>query len=105
MAKRGETELLVVAVPYACYVSERSLAAHRRMGFEVSEAMLTSNAPDAAIERAARSADVECVKISAGFRAAAAQNELYFEFDGHFNERGHELFAESLLAAIEPRLR
>jgi hypothetical protein len=99
------SKTLVLSIPYAAYVSPRSLGRLRGMGFDLSRDCLSSDGPDTAIRSAAACADLECVCIADRFRNAPDPSEAFFEFDGHFTATGHRLFAQLILPSVMASLR
>jgi hypothetical protein len=86
----------VVSVPAGWYTCAKALETRRRVGFRLDDAALHGNAPDESIDSACRSAGVDFHTFAARFREIAAEKDLYFELDGHFNPAGHALFGEQV---------
>jgi len=90
---------LVVSIPYGCYTSRADLEFCRRRGYQAEESFLTSDAPDHVIATACSRAGVKFITVFADFRKRAQAQRLYFEWDGHFNALGNQVFAD-LIAPI-----
>jgi lysophospholipase L1-like esterase len=91
---------MVVIVPHGVFVSPSAQEAARGLGFAAPTELLTTPAADASIARAAAEARVSAISVTDAFRPHARSQELYFPRDGHFNARGHAVFAELLAPAI-----
>ena len=101
MAAENNASVLVVSVPYGAYVSPAGYESRRRLGFSVTPEMLSSDATDEAVAEACRRAGLPFHNVTARFRRASADLDLFFELDGHFNAAGNRLFGESLAPAVE----
>jgi hypothetical protein len=106
LAEGNGASVLAVSVPYGVYTSLEAQQGARRLGFVTEPGMLESDGPDRTIERAAAEAGIPFVCVTESFRAEsrAPGRSLYYPLDGHFNVRGHALFARLLLPALERRL-
>ncbi len=105
VAAANGCEVIVVSIPYPVYVSRAELQTQRRIGFALTEQLLTSDVPDRTIQEACGRAGVPCVTVSSAFRDRCARPELFFPLDGHLNAPGHRFLAEQLAPIIERRLR
>ena len=103
-ARRGGAGVIVVSVPNRPYMSADDLEAVTSLGFASDEAMLTSPAPDRAIQQAAARAGLPFVAVTQRFRLRAQDERLYFGLDGHFSLAGHHLYAEFLTPIVAKRL-
>lgn len=101
VAARHGARVMVVSVPYRAYVNRSDWDQLKRLGFVVTEDMLTSTAPDDAIHFACYRAGLQFYSVTDGFRRAVKGRHLYFEFDGHFNREGSLLFSDLLVPLIE----
>ena len=104
-ADRINAKVIVVSVPYGIYVSRASYESRQRIGFAVAPEMLTTNSEDEAIRNASRLAGVDFYEFTDQFRHASAQQQFFYELDGHFNRAGHAFFAEALTPVITKSLR
>lgn len=102
VASRHHARTLVAVVPYGAFVSRTQLEATEKVGFQVEERFLTSTAPDDLIRGAAERAGLPSVSFTSAFRDEGQRRPLYYEWDGHFNEAGHALYAELLTAVVAP---
>jgi hypothetical protein len=93
---RQGTEVIVVSVPHKVYASRRDLEDRRRLGYELIPEMAESDSPDRAIESACRIAGVKFISVTNEFRKAANAAHLFYEMDGHYNPKGHQVFADLL---------
>src|SRR5262249_49981288 len=100
VAKRHGARLWICSVPHGPYVARGQFEATRKLGFDVEEEFLSSDAPDEAIRVAAAQAGAEFVSVFDDFRRAAADRQLYFEWDGHFNREGHRVYGELLFGRL-----
>ncbi|GAB4344361.1 MAG: hypothetical protein Kow0089_20860 [Desulfobulbaceae bacterium] len=96
--------LVVVSVPPGSYVSDEVLRGRGEMGFTVSSDMLRTSAPDAALEEICRVIHTPCLTVTDSFRRENRTSPLYYKYDGHFNARGHEVFARLLRPKLEALL-
>jgi lysophospholipase L1-like esterase len=95
-ASSAGAKVSVVSVPAGWYTCAKALETRRRVGFRLDDAALRGNAQDEAIASACRLAGVNFHTFTARFREVAAERDLYFELDGHFNNAGHALFGEQV---------
>jgi lysophospholipase L1-like esterase len=102
VAQRHRARVLVAVVPYGAFVSRRQWEAIRKIGFQVEPGFLTSTAPDDLVREAAERAGLAPVSLTPAFRDVANDRPLYFEWDGHFNEAGHDLYADRLTPLVAP---
>ena len=93
-ADRYGCEVIVVSIPHKVYASRRDLESCRRLGYELSPEMAESDSPDRAIESACRIAGVKFISVTDEFRKAAGATQLFYEMDGHYNPKGHQVFAD-----------
>ena len=103
--KTVNAKTVVISVPFSPYVSRESLNAFQELGFQLDEAMLTSDAPDAVVREACRNAGVEFHAVTSRFRKASKEQTLFFKYDGHFNPRGHALYGEMVSEVLQPALQ
>jgi lysophospholipase L1-like esterase len=87
-------KVVTVPVPAAGYACAKGLESRRRVGYRLDDSVLHSDAPDEAIRLACHQAGVRFLSVTQGFRSEAGKRNLYFEYDGHFNPDGHDLFAK-----------
>jgi lysophospholipase L1-like esterase len=95
VSERAKAKALVLSVPWA-YVSQRAIAAKRKLGFLIEDNVINSDAPDDAIRNACKAARLEFHSFTKRFRDEARQRSLFFELDGHFNADGAALYAEEV---------
>jgi len=101
VARQNNADVLVVSMPYGIFVSSASLKSRERLGFTSAQEMLTTSAPDDEISIACQMAGVRFYDYTHDFRQASAQNNLFFELDGHINAQGHSYFAEVIAPMIK----
>lgn len=101
VAARYGARVVVVSVPYRVYVNRFDWDQVKRLGFVVTEDMLTGTAPDDAIRLACDRAGLQFDSVTDEFRREVKGRHLYFEFDGHFNREGSVLFSKLLAPLIE----
>jgi hypothetical protein len=66
----------------------------------MEEAFLTASEPDDLVRGAAKRAGLRSESVMSAFRREASRRVLYYEWDGHFNQAGYELFAELLTPVV-----
>lgn len=104
-AEHQSARAVAVSIPYGIYISRRSFDSNARLGLELTESMLGSDSPDAAIRRAATSAGIPFVSVTATLRRKAETTDLYFPWDCHFNAEGHRSFGEALAPEVAQRIQ
>ena len=87
---------IVVSVPLGPYVNAHAYENVQRVGFDVEEKMLTTDAPDRAIGLACEKAGLPFYAVTETFRTQRDTPGLYYTLDGHFSPAGHKLYADSL---------
>lgn len=92
---------VVLGIPLGPYVNHHAYKNVQRLGFEVTEDMLTSDSPDRGTELACQKAGLPCVTATAAFRAQADRDHLFFELDGHLTPDGHALYAETIAPFVK----
>lgn len=100
-AKNVGSNVLVLSVPYGIYVSNRDLESRKKIGFSVMPEMLTSSLPDDAIRKVSDSSGLPFLNVTNQFRVKGKTDTLFFEYDGHFNAKGHMVFADSMIPLLE----
>jgi GDSL-like Lipase/Acylhydrolase family len=98
-------QTIVLCVPPAWYYSARALAAKRRVGYDLDDSAIKSDAPDDAIRSACQSAGVEFRSYASRFRHLPADEKWYFDLDGMYNAKGQALFAEAVAEDLERILK
>lgn len=104
-AQANNARVLVVSVPYGAYVSQKDFDTRRRIGFVLAPGILESRAPDEAIKMACDSQKLPFASVTDEIRLAAKHENLYYDFDGHFNSAGYKTFAELLTPAVEQAIK
>ena len=104
VAAKNQVEVIVVCLPYKVYASRRDLESSRRLGLFLTPEMVTSDAAGKAVGMASASSGVRVIDFTEAFRAQAGEAPLFFELDGHLNQKGHEVFASLLTPAVESLL-
>jgi len=94
--------LMIVPVPLGPYVNTEANRNMARVGFQTSPEMIDNGNPDLVFERAAKQAGCPFVSVTKQFKEQKSQTGLYYELDGHFTPKGHELFAQSLVPLVMP---
>lgn len=98
-------ETAVLGIPLGPYVNRPSYENVQRLGFEVIEDMLTTDAPDRGTELASQGAGLPCVTATAAFREQADRSGLFFELDGHLTPEGHALYAETVAPFVTEQVK
>jgi hypothetical protein len=104
MAWRCHSDLLVSLIPDAPYVSAANHRIWKGMGYELDDRLLQSRSSEAAVAEAAQAAGLDFYSPLEEFRQAAATQPLYYEYDGHFNPAGAELYAQYLTRLVQSRM-
>jgi len=105
LAANQGAEVVVLSIPTREYMDRFDLDQYRRLGFQVSDEMLNSTAPDDAIRIAAEKAGLPFASVTPQFRTLAQDRRLFFLHDGHFNHEGHSLLADLFLPLVESHVR
>jgi lysophospholipase L1-like esterase len=104
-AASRKAAVVVASVPFGLYASHQQFDVRQNgLKFVLDPHMLTSSAPDDAIQQAAETAGAVFVKFTDAFRARDGQ-PLFFQFDGHFTGAGHRLFADQLTPVVAAKLQ
>lgn len=103
VAGRYGAEVLVVSMPMGHYVDHQTYQQRLAYGFRLEERMLTSDAGEREILRAAEAAAIPYLNVTPQFRAHAGEG-LFFRLDTHLNARGHALFAEEIVPVVARNL-
>lgn len=101
IAQQHHADVLIVSMPHGMYVSAAILKNRERLGFASAPDMLTTSAEDEEIRTASQMAGVRFYDYTREFRQAAVQRDLFFEWDGHLNARGHDYFAELIAPLLK----
>lgn len=96
--------VVIVSIPIRVYSNQRDLEFTQRLGFSVLPSMIESKSPDDAIRKASESANLRFYEITDRFRELAGRDRLFFELDGHPNEKGYKAIADLLSPLIEAEL-
>lgn len=106
VADKNQSQLLVVSVPHPAFTGREDLKNIQKLGYMVDEKMLTTDTMDEALKRACQKAQVGFYAVTPAFRAKSGQlSEFFFARDGHFNPKGHKLFAELLAPPLTQVLK
>lgn len=98
-------ETVVLGIPLGPYVNRPSYENVQRVGFEVIEDMLTTDAPDRGTALASQGAGLPCFTATAAFRERADRHGLFFELDGHLTPAGHALYAETVAPFVMEQVK
>ena len=99
-AERDNARVVVVHIPDGPYVNEHALRNIRRVGYETTEELLTSDTLDRAVAVAGERAGLTVYSVTEIFRERRDDPTLFYELDGHFTPAGHALFAEAIAHLI-----
>lgn len=103
--ERHQAALLAVSIPHPCCKSETARNLFEELGFTLPPDMLRSSAPDDVNREAAREAGVDCVVVTDSFLAMCPNEDYFFRWDMHFNERGYRRFADALTPHVVALLK
>jgi len=96
----GVRSTAVLSIPYGIYACKKSYENRLSLGLQLTPAMLSDSAADTAIRLASQTAGLHCITVTDDFRHSAAKEDLFYLYDGHFNARGHAVYA----GLIEPHV-
>jgi len=96
---------IALSVPNGIYDNEHMYARIQRIGYNVDSSILRNHAVDHAASIACDRAGVPLIIVTEVFHAHTRDPDLYFEYDHHFTEKGHHLFAEQIAPEIESKVR
>lgn len=101
--KAGDRLIVAVASPAFAVEDHRTAATLELVGLDAAGAQVT--APEDGVMRMLQAEGIQGCALSPDLRAAyAAGEQVYLDFDGHWNARGHQIVAQSLAAcAAQPR--
>lgn len=91
--------LVVAIVPNGPYVAPAAADGMRKVGYTVTDDLLTTDVPDQIVRNVCRRLQISCIDQTAEFRRS--QKDCYFPLDGHFNATGHLEFAKRLAGELE----
>ncbi len=94
MAYKAGAKVVVVSIPNAIFTTETEMHNCKNLGFSIIEEMTTTYLPDRLIQRISQNLDIPFFSVTKDFRAFAEKTPLFFQYDYHFNRRGHEIFAK-----------
>lgn len=89
-----------ITIPYGIYVSEAIYNSRLQLGFTLDLSMLSDNNADMAIYLACQGAGIPCISVTEEFRRYAAHEDLFYHYDGHFNTRGHAVYADLITPKV-----
>jgi len=96
---RGDSLIVAIAPPAFQVHSDRAAATFQMVGLEPERAALS--APGEAILQTLADLGIPACDLTADLVAAAESGEkLYFQYDGHWNQRGHAVVTETLIQCL-----
>jgi len=96
VAEEYGSDTVVICIPEGPYVNRPALINMGRVGYNMPDWLLTTNAMDESPHRAATLAGLQFFQFTDAFRKRQEDPVLYFELDGHSTPAGHHLLAESM---------
>jgi len=105
IAEQHNAIAIAVSIPYALFASVHGMEQSRRFGFVVRSEMPTTLVPDKMLGAICDDAGLSCIAVTQDFRERATGTNLFYEYDGHFNEAGHQTFAELLTPLLDTEIR
>ena len=99
-AEQANARAVVISVPPAWYYNRHALVSKRRVGYRLDDSALLSDAPDSCIRRAAEAAGIEFWSFTPEFRRLNPDEKWYYDLDGMYNARGHQLLGEQVSKAL-----
>lgn len=103
-AERFDAQCVVAIVPAGAYTNRKQLEQIKRLGFNTSDGMLSTDVPDRLTREACEEAAIPCLSVTDRFRQESDNGGLYFPLDNHFTAAGHALYAEALTPLLEAHL-
>lgn len=104
-ATKVNAQAVVLSVPNRAYVSAADIANVRRLGFETRPGFADWSVPDDVFRDVAARVGVRVITVTDAFRQACRVERCYYQFDDHFNDAGHRIFAELLTNPLAELLR
>jgi len=105
MGKKTGAETVVVSIPQGFYVNQYAWENMKRLHFEVSPEMLTTENVDKHFILSAERASLPCFILTQEFREQKDNPELFFPIDGHPTPKGHQLISEILSKKLQEWLK
>lgn len=99
--KKAGAETIVISIPQGFYVNQYAWENMKRLHFEVSPEMLTTENVDKHFVLASEQASLPCLTLTQEFREQKDNPELFFPIDGHPTSKGHQLISEVLLKKLQ----
>ncbi|HQN01745.1 MAG TPA: SGNH/GDSL hydrolase family protein [Candidatus Hydrogenedentes bacterium] len=96
VAEEYGSDTVVICIPEGPYVNRPALMNMGRVGYNMPDWLLTTNAMDESPHRAATLAGLRFFEFTDAFRKRQDDPALYFELDGHPTPAGNRLLAESM---------
>ncbi len=100
VAQTNKAKVIVFSVPYRAYVCASAVQPLRELGFEIDRATSKSSDPDIPMRTAAIINGLEFFEATSLFRKECRERELYYRYDGHFNNEGNRLFAKRVTEVV-----
>ncbi len=96
--------VVVMSIPLGAYVSRDAWQSAAETGFATFPEMLRTTTPDDSLRNICDGAGIPFVSVTEQFRRQSGEELFYYTFDGHFNARGHEFFADQVLLFLEEQI-
>lgn len=100
-AKAYNARVVVLSIPDGPYVNRHAHENIQRVGYKVTEDMLTSDGPDRAIQIACKQAGLPFYQATQAFKDRMDDGELFYKLDSHITAAGHRLYAERITPILK----
>ncbi|MGC9054061.1 MAG: hypothetical protein ACP5KS_09285, partial [Candidatus Hydrogenedens sp.] len=94
-------ETVVVSIPQGFYVNQHAWENMKRLQFEVSPEMLTTENIDKHFILSAERASLPCFILTQEFREQKDNPKLFFPIDGHPTAKGHQLISNIMSKKLQ----
>ncbi|HOO56256.1 MAG TPA: hypothetical protein PLN69_05485 [bacterium] len=101
LAVENDITFMMVLYPYGVHVGGDEWGEGRKQ-FLFQEGTTISSKPFEIMEKFADEYDIECLNLLEPFRDSK-ESSLFFPYDGHFTESGHELVSDTLFDYINTK--
>ncbi len=105
MGRKAGARTVVVSIPQGFYVNRYAWENMKRLQFEVTSEMLTTENVDKHFVLSAERAFLPCIVLTEEFREQKENSNLFFPIDGHPTTEGHKLIADTLSKKIQKYIK
>lgn len=101
----NNSEVMIISVPNLPYSSKDEMYSLEKYGFSIPDSIFGNKLADETIKMAAAESEIEFYSVSENFRTSKKEENLYYQFDGHFTKEGNKLFAISVKEIFESKIK